>query len=170
MTTPYRDPYRPDGWTTDIYPMPAFPQLTVTDVNASSAWYQNVLGFADVFTMRMPDGTPMVSHLRWCTFGDVLLVPARAPMTDRRGVGVALYFSTENVDAVAARAAEQAVTPAEGPVDRPWNAREVTFTEPDGYRITLTGPTAAMLERLESGAGFESMDALVERLRTTFKR
>jgi uncharacterized glyoxalase superfamily protein PhnB len=149
--------------------MPAFPQLTVADVNASLAWYQNVLGFADVFTMRMPDGTPMLAHLRWCTFGDVMLVPTRAPGTEPRGRGVTLYFSSESADAVAARAAEHTVAPVEGPVDRPWNAREVTFADPDGYRLTFTSPTAAMLERVKSGAGIESMDTLVERLRTTFK-
>jgi uncharacterized glyoxalase superfamily protein PhnB len=168
MPTPYRYPYRPEGWATDIYPMPAFPQLVVADLGASSEWYQRVLGFADVYTLRMPDGTPMLAHLRWCSFGDVLLMPARAPITEPRGRGVTLNFSTESADAVAAHAAAAGASPVEGPVDRPWHVRDVTFVDPDGYRLNFTGPTADMLARAERGE-IPSMDALVDSLRKTFK-
>jgi catechol 2,3-dioxygenase-like lactoylglutathione lyase family enzyme len=167
MTTPYRYPYRAEGWEKDIYPMPAFPQLVVSDLARSSAWYQKTLGFADVFTMRTPDGAPMLVHLRWCLFGDLLLSPARQPMPDPAGRGVSLTFAAESADAVAARAQECGVRPADGPVDRPWNARDVTFTDPDGYRLVFTAPTAAMLEKIERGE-IESMDDVVERLRKNF--
>jgi len=169
MTTPYRYPYRSEGWGTDIYPMPAFPQLIVSDVTRSSEWYQQTLGFADVFTMRMPDGTPIIAHLRWCTFGDVLLIPARNPIDGPRGAGVILNFSSEDADAIAAHAATLGVHPVDGPVDRPWNARDVAFLDPDGYRLNFTAPSASTRAMAERGE-HESMDSVVERLRNTFKR
>src|SRR6476661_10817617 len=60
MPTNYSYAYRPEGWGTDIYPMPAFPQLVASDIAASSRWYPDVLGFADVFTMKLPNGAPAV--------------------------------------------------------------------------------------------------------------
>src|ERR1051325_8689823 len=169
MATPYKYPYRPDGWAKDIYPMPAFTQIVVSDLTASSAWYQTVLGFADVFTMRMPDGLPMMAHLRWCTFGDLLLMPTRTSISGARGQGVTLYYTTDDADAIVTRAAERGVKPVEGPLDRPWNVREVTFTDPDGYRLTFGAPTAETLNRAASDS-VERMDSVVERLRKTFAK
>jgi hypothetical protein len=57
-TTEY--PYRDSGWEKQIYPMPSFPVLIVSDLEASLAWYLNVLGFAEVFTMRLRSG-----HGQW---------------------------------------------------------------------------------------------------------
>jgi catechol 2,3-dioxygenase-like lactoylglutathione lyase family enzyme len=169
MPTPYVYPYRPEGWATDIYPMPAFPQLAVSDLERSATWYQQILGFADVFTMRTPEGTPIVAHLRWCTFGDVLLVPARDASGEPRGRGVTLYLSADDVDLIAARASEHRVAPIDGPGDRPWNTREVTFADPDGYRLTFTAPTAELRARVAAG-NVEGMGAVVERLRSVFRR
>jgi PhnB protein len=118
MSTPYVHPYRPEGWATDIYPVPAFARLVVTDLARSAAWYQQTLGFADVFTMRMPDATPMLAHLRWCTFDDVLLLPERSAVIGPRGQGVTLSFATEDAAAIAARASEHGALPIDGPADR----------------------------------------------------
>jgi catechol 2,3-dioxygenase-like lactoylglutathione lyase family enzyme len=146
---------------------PAFPQLVVSDLARSSEWYQKTLGFADVFTMRMPDGTPMLVHLRWCLFGDLLLSPARQPIPEPRGKGITLTFAVESADDIASRAISLGAQPVEGPVDRPWNARDVAFHDPDGYRLVFTAPTAAMMERIQKGE-IESMDTVVDRLRTGF--
>jgi len=51
--------------TEEIYPMPIFPTLIVKDVEVSSNFYQNVLGFKNIFTMPGPDGKPSLVHLRW---------------------------------------------------------------------------------------------------------
>ena len=51
---------RGDKMTVDIYPMPFFPMLIVKDLEASSSFYQNALGFKPIFTMPGPDGS-----LRW---------------------------------------------------------------------------------------------------------
>ena len=141
-----RYPYRADGWEREIYPMPSFPLLAVSDVDRSSRWYQETLGFADVFTMRGRDGASLLAHLRWCTFADVLLTPSRTPMDGQRGVGIALNFATTSVDDVADRARAAGATIVDGPIDRPWNARDVTIADPDGYRLTFTAPQPPMLE------------------------
>lgn len=132
-------PYRGENWEREIYPMPAFPTLAVTDVERSSRWYQDKLGFADVFTMRAPDNTVVLAHLRWCTYADVLLTRARTPVEPPVGRGITLNFAAESADDVAERARAAGVDIAEGPVNRPWNARDVTILDPDGYRLNFTG-------------------------------
>ncbi len=37
--------------TEEIYPMPSFPVLIVSDLEASSKFYQEALGFKHIFTM-----------------------------------------------------------------------------------------------------------------------
>lgn len=139
-------PYRADGWDRQIYPMPSFARLSVADVDRSSRWYQDVLGFADVFTLRAPDGRSLLAHLRWCTFADLLLTPAPAPIAGDRGVGIALNFATVSADDVADRAKASGASIVEGPIDRAWNARDVTVADPDGFRLCFTAPLARVLE------------------------
>lgn len=150
MTTSYQHPWRSGGWEREIYPMPAFPMLSVADLERSARWYLD-LGFADVFTGRGHDGTPFIVHVRWCAFADLLLVPARDPVAEPRGAGVRLCFASTSADEVAARATGIGATIVEPPADRPWNAREVTLADPDGYRLTFTAPTAEMIERIRTG-------------------
>jgi catechol 2,3-dioxygenase-like lactoylglutathione lyase family enzyme len=139
-------PYRPEGWAKQIYPMPSFPTLLVDDVERSSRWYQDVLGFADVFTLRGRDGTSLVTHLRWCTFADLLLTPARGAVEAPRGRGITLNFATVSADEVAEMARRGGAVILDGPIDRPWNARDVTIADPDGYRLTFTAPQPHVLQ------------------------
>ena len=146
MTTPHElpttHPYRADGWDREIYPMPAFAVIAATDLAASSRWYQDVLGFVDVFTMRGPDDRPLLAHLRWSKWGDVLLTQARTSV-ELPGRGITLNFMTLAVDEVAERARAAGANVLEGPIDRPWNARDVTIADPDGYRLNFTGPSSS---------------------------
>lgn len=146
MTTPHdlptTHPYRTDGWDRDIYPMPMFPMVVASDLATSSRWYQTVLGFADVFTMRGPGDRPLLAHLRWSRWADVLIAQARSPVEPPRGQGLTLNFMTFDVDGLAERARAAGANILEGPVDRPWNARDVTIADPDGYRLNFTGPSS----------------------------
>ena len=135
-------PYRAEGWDRQIYPMPSFARLSVADVNESSRWYQEALGFAGVFTLRAHDGRALLAHLRWCTFADLLLTPATAPLAGEKGLGIALNFATPSADDVAERARTAGASIVEGPIDRPWNARDVTIADPDGFRLVFTAPAA----------------------------
>lgn len=120
--------------TTDAYPMPSFPALTVADIAASQRWYE-ALGFATVFAM------PGMAHMRWIRYADVMLrmgPPASGP----KGLGVALNFMVaENIDALAERARAMGAKFVMEIGDRPWNARDFTLADPDGFALTFTyGP------------------------------
>jgi uncharacterized glyoxalase superfamily protein PhnB len=127
----------------EIYPMPSFPLLQVTDLAAAARWYQEALGFQHLFTMPGPGGAPGLVHLRWVKYADVLLTSRPAP-AGPRGLGVTLSFSAylaeRTVDAIAAQAAAAGATIAAPPADMPWNARECTIQDPDGYRLTFSQP------------------------------
>lgn len=124
----------------EIYPMPMFPTLAVRDVGASVGWYAEQMGFGTVFVMPGADGEPVLGHLRWRKYADVLLVPdAGSDGKGVKGMGVTLSFLVGdlNVDAMAERLASNGVAVAEGPVTRPWNTREIVVVDPDGYRLVF---------------------------------
>jgi catechol 2,3-dioxygenase-like lactoylglutathione lyase family enzyme len=128
----------------EIYPMPSFPALIVKDLEASSDFYQNALGFKHIFGMPGPDGKPALVHLRWVKYADLLLTAARdgKELTEPRGVGISLnfgMFDRFDIDAFAEQAREKGASVI-GPIDRPWNVREVTVLDPDGYRLVFTVP------------------------------
>jgi uncharacterized glyoxalase superfamily protein PhnB len=127
----------------EIYPMPSFPMLNVADLAASSRWYQEALGFRHIFTMAGPGGMPLLVHLRWTKYADVLLT-SRPLEPGRRGLGIVLSFSaylaSRTVDEIAAQARASGAHITAPPTDMPWNARECTIEDPDGYRLTFTEP------------------------------
>jgi uncharacterized glyoxalase superfamily protein PhnB len=132
--------------TEEIYPMPSFPRLIVRDLAASSNWYQNVLGFQHIFTMPGPGGRPGLVHLRCVKYADLLLAEARnaKDLSGPKGIGVYLNFNMfdrfdGNIDAFAQQAREKGASLV-GPIDQPWNVREVTITDPDGYTLVFTTP------------------------------
>jgi uncharacterized glyoxalase superfamily protein PhnB len=128
----------------EIYPMPAFPTLDVRDLEASARWYQEVLGFQHVFTIPGPGGGAILVHLRWVKYGDVLLRKAMGPPDERpQGLGVALSFAVfeGRVDDVAERARRFGAQLETEPKNQPWNARDFSIRDPDGFLLTFTqGP------------------------------
>jgi uncharacterized glyoxalase superfamily protein PhnB len=132
--------------TEEIYPMPSFPTLIVKDLEASSDFYQNALGFKHIFTMPGPGGQPALVHLRWVKYADVLITKSRdgKELTEPKGVGVSLNFNmlehfNGDIDAFAKHVRENGANVI-GPIDRPWNVREVTVIDPDGYQLIFTMP------------------------------
>ena len=126
----------------EIYPMPSFPTLAVRDLAASTRWYQQVLGFQLIFEMPGPSGAPILIHLRWAKYADLLLVSDTSQTSVPKGVGVTLTFAMaqDSVDSFAAEIGSKGASIISGPVDQPWNAREVTVLDPDGYRLVFTQP------------------------------
>jgi catechol 2,3-dioxygenase-like lactoylglutathione lyase family enzyme len=132
--------------TEEIYPMPIFPTLIVSDVEASSNFYQNTLGFKHIFTMPGPDGKPSLVHLRWVKYADLLITRPRdgKQLTGPKGMGVSLNFNMlehfdGNMDTFATYAREHGAN-VTGPIDQPWNVREVTVLDPDGYVLIFSMP------------------------------
>jgi uncharacterized glyoxalase superfamily protein PhnB len=143
--------------TEDIYPMPSFPTLIVNDLEASSKWYQDVLGFQHIFTLPGPGGGPALVHLRWLKYADLLLSASRdgKNLPEPRGVGVSLNFSMfdrfdASVDALAEQARKMGANIVSGPLDRPWNVRELMILDPDGYQLVFSAP-------LNTNLGFDEV-------------
>ena len=129
---------------TDIYPMPMFPTLSVGDIDLSTSWYTDKVGFSLVFSMPGPGGKASLAHLRWRKYADLLLVPEpnSAYPTHAKGKGITLSFlvDTETIDEMAARLETTGVGIEEGPVDRPWNTRDIVVRDPDGFRLVFFEP------------------------------
>lgn len=132
--------------TEEIYPMPLFPTLLVNDVEASSNFYQNALDFKHIFTIPGPDGKAGLVHLRWVKYADVLLTHPRdgKEITEPKGTGISLNFNMlehfrGDVDAFAHHAREHGANVI-GPLDQPWNVRELTVLDLDGYKLIFTMP------------------------------
>lgn len=126
----------------EFYRMPAFATLTVIDPPAAAGWYTEVLGFRQISRVYDAQDKPGFVHVRRERYQDLLLVsgasgfPAGSPAAGR---SFGLTFRTEeDLDELAARAYAAGALIIEGPVDKPWNAREVTVQDPDGHRITFS--------------------------------
>ncbi|MGH8982248.1 MAG: VOC family protein [Acidimicrobiia bacterium] len=126
------------------------PLIAVTDVEASSAWYQRLLGFESAH------GGAEYERLVWN--GDLILQlhnweiehdHGRLGDPDARpyGNGSLLWFETDDFDAVVARADEMAAevvmaphrNPPEGEPGGP-RQREVWLRDPDGYTVVVASP------------------------------
>lgn len=123
-----------------------FPMLIVNDLEVSSDFYQNALGFKHIFTMPGPGGQPALVHLRWGKYADLLIARPRdgKELMGPRGVGISLNFNlfdhfNGDIDAFARHARENAATVI-GPINQPWNVREVTILDLDGYKLIFTVP------------------------------
>jgi uncharacterized glyoxalase superfamily protein PhnB len=135
----------------EIYPMPLFCQLAVSDLNAATAWYE-ALGFDVVYSM------PVMAHVRYRKYADVMLVTGQTKPHDtaekpvRSGEGVSIYVNVEDesVDDVANRADEYGAEVVEGPYDTPWNTRELVVSDPDGYKLVFT-------EAVDTDKSFEAV-------------
>ena len=128
----------------EIYPMPMFPTLVVTDVAGVAAWYERVLGFAIVFKAPAVGGQPSLVHLRRRKYQDVLLTPAASNATPPdTPSSITLSFNADGeVDALAGRARSHELlgrSAIVGPVDTPWNTRDLRVTDPAGHRLVFTG-------------------------------
>lgn len=129
----------------EIYPMPAFVTLAVADVAGVAAWYERALGFTTVFRVPTPAGVPPpLVHLRRRKYQDVLIVPGAEGLS--AGSSLTVSFSADGeIDELAARARAAAPfgrSAIDGPVDTPWNTRDLRVTDPAGHRLVFTGRQA----------------------------
>ena len=125
------------------------PLIAVTDVEASSRWYQNLLG------CRSAHGGPEYERL---VAGDALILqlhrwgiehhhgPIGDPAIKPYGNGVLLWFEVDDIDAAIARAERMQAhvlmprhrNPPAG--DGGPNHWEIWLRDPDGYTVVLASP------------------------------
>jgi catechol 2,3-dioxygenase-like lactoylglutathione lyase family enzyme len=116
------------------------PLIAVRDVEASSAWYQRLLGCCSghggrEYERLLADGELILQLHHWDAHQHPHLGDARAKPY---GNGVLLWFQTAQFDAAVARAQALGAMILEGPRVNP-NAqhRECWLRDPDGYVVVL---------------------------------
>ena len=115
------------------------PALTVNDIQASIAWYRDVLGFV-VAEEYQREGKVMGARLKAGASQLLLAQDDFAKGRDRKkGVGLRLYCMTiQDVDQLAAAVRERGGELAQEPKDQPWGARDFAVVDPDGFNVSIT--------------------------------
>ncbi|WP_204077723.1 VOC family protein [Planotetraspora phitsanulokensis] len=124
----------------DIYGMPAFVTLAVTDLDRTIDWYVNGLDFVVLFTVPDPTGKPALVHLRRWRYQDILV-----RLGEASGGGewtISMMATRQQLDGLAERARKHGGGVVHGPVDTPWNTRDLRVTDPDGYTVVYTARRA----------------------------
>ena len=122
--------------------MPVFVSLNVGDIRRSVDWYTEAVGFRAVCAAPAgPEGAVFMVHLRCERYQDILLFLGQpGPSDPGRGVTINLMAGAASVEALAERCRGAGTAVVEGPMERQWNVRELTVSDPDGYRLQFTEP------------------------------
>ncbi len=115
------------------------PALTVNDIQASMAWYRDVMGFTVVREM-VHDGKLGGAVLGAGSVQFLLGQDDFAKGKDRpKGVAFRLYCVTEqDVDQLAGGIKARGGTLTQEPTDQPWGARDFAVEDPDGFKISIS--------------------------------
>jgi hypothetical protein len=119
--------------------MPMFATLLVADLEATTSWYVDGLGFINLFAIPGRSGSALV-HLRRWQFQDLLARPAAAPVGAARGCSLSFAAVYDELDALAARARANGGGRVESLANTAWNTRDLTTIDPDGNMIIFTAP------------------------------
>ena len=113
--------------------------LTVKDLNASLAWYRDVVG---VTVNQQHEREGVVRAVSFSAGAVQLLINQDdgAKGMDRvKGEGFSLMFTTsQDIDAIARGITERGGTLDSEPADMPWGARVFRLRDPDGFRLVIT--------------------------------
>lgn len=120
-----------------IYGMPMFATLLVGDLERTTSWYVDGLGFIALFTIPGPSG-PALVHLRRWQFQDLLVRPASEPVTAGNGSVLSFAAVFDELDDLAAKACAHGGGRVDGPSDTAWNTRDLTTIDPDGNVVVFT--------------------------------
>ncbi len=125
-----------------IYGMPMFVTLVVADLDRTTSWYVDGLGFIRLFTIPGPSG-PLIVHLRRWQFQDMLVRPSSETVSPGNGSMISFAAMFDELDDLAARARALGGGRVEGPADTPWNTRDLTTVDPDGNVVVFTAARPA---------------------------
>jgi len=116
--------------------------LTVKDLDASTAWYTDVVGFA-VEKRYEREGNLFAVSL---SAGSVRILLTRddgAKGERAKGEGFSLQLTTtQGIDALAAGIRERGGVLEGDPMTNPWGARFFRLRDPDGFRYTFSSGNA----------------------------
>lgn len=109
------------------------PVLACSDILAALAFYKDVLGFETSWTWGEP---PTFAGASW---GAVDLMFCLDPELASHVEGHQLWIDADDVDAVYSRHVERGA-PIVSPIEnKPWNRREYTVRDPNGYHLRIGG-------------------------------
>src|SRR5215813_14205706 len=117
----------------------ASPSFTVNDLDKSLGWYRDVLGFAVEETWKNPDGKVVGVSLKGGGVSFMIGQDDWQKGRDRKkGEGFRIYCETKkSVDDLAKKIEAKGGRLDSGPTDQPWGVRDITVTDPDGFKITI---------------------------------
>ena len=117
----------------------ASPSLTVNDLEKSLKWYRDVVGFAVEETWKDDGGKVMGVSLRAGDASFMLGQDDWKKGRDRKkGEGFRIFCMTKkSVDDLARRIEAKGGRLDQGPTDEPWGVRDISLTDPDGFKITI---------------------------------
>jgi len=120
-----------------------YPSLTVQDLQASLAWYRDVVGF-EVDREMVRDGVLRAIAMRAGAVRLLLNQDDGAKGQNRpKGTGMSMNVATrQSVDAVAAHIKAHGGTLIAEPADMPWGQRVFRVADPDGFVFAVSGPLA----------------------------
>jgi uncharacterized glyoxalase superfamily protein PhnB len=113
--------------------------ITATDLQASLAWWRDVVGFT-VQQEHEREGKVVAVSLVAGGVGIILGQDDGAKGWDRKkGEGMSIHITTaQDVDQLAARAKAYGGTLAMEPTDMPWGPRAFRLVDPDGFKVTIS--------------------------------
>lgn len=115
--------------------------LFVTDLAASKEFYRTAFGAAPIFeddnSVAFRLGTTIVNLLHVSAVPE-LIEPASAA-SGSAGARLVFTVEAEDVDARAEQLTAAGIKLLNGPIDRPWGPRTVSFSDPDGYLWEIAG-------------------------------
>jgi uncharacterized glyoxalase superfamily protein PhnB len=117
----------------------ASPSFTANDLDKSVAFYRDVLGFGVEETWKNDEGKVTGVSMK---AGDVSFMIGQDDWKKGRdrqkGEGFRIYCETKkNVDDLARQIEAKGGRLDSGPTDQPWGVRDISLTDPDGFKITI---------------------------------
>ena len=133
----------------ELYSMPMFNKFLVNDIDKSSEWYQENLGFK----IKNEQNQILMEHLRLAKYQDLMLISGK-----QFEVGNAVYTNilVPNIRILKQRISSQYIV--EDLEEKPWNSIEMTIKDLDNHLITLT----------QSNIKNEEFNALMQHTSKTF--
>lgn len=132
-------PAKPRGESGPLALRSASPSFTVNDLEKSLAWYRDVLGFGVEELWKNDEGEVMGASLKAGNVSFMIGQDDWKRGRDRKkGEGFRIYCETQkNVDDLAKRIESKGGRLDNGPTDQPWGVRDISLTDPDGFKITI---------------------------------